>query len=94
MIALVIVLLFAAFCVVAVVHDHNKGISQAQAVARRAQTTGIVCPHCHVAGRTITRPTKVKQGILGATATGSSRIDTTTKMSCANCGAAWTEHTN
>lgn len=98
----VVVIGFVVLAIVASVHDYKKGIPQARAAAKRAQTARIVCPHCGVAGRVTTRQVRVKRGISGGKATGAlltggvsmlatglSRKEGHTAMSCGNCGMGW-----
>jgi hypothetical protein len=62
----------------------------------------LVCPHCQVQGRVLTKPVTKKAGIDGAKATGAvltggvsvvltglSRMETVTEAHCANCSSTW-----
>lgn len=72
---------------------------RAEKAARDAQ---LVCPHCQVRGRVVSRPLRVKRGVSGGKAagavftmgasmlaTGLSRKQWVTRMRCGNCGAGW-----
>ena len=62
----------------------------------------ILCPHCQVRGRVVTKRVKVKHGISGGKATGAlltggkslwmtglSRKETATQATCGNCHVTW-----
>ncbi len=63
----------------------------------------LICPHCQVRGRVTSKRVRAKRGISGGKATGAvltgglsmlatglSRKESVTEMSCGNCGTTWT----
>ena len=77
------------------------GYQDAEAAKKEAQAK-IVCPHCQTAGRVTAMPGKYKKGVSGGKATaailtggvsmlatGLSRKETGTKMTCGNCRVQW-----
>ena len=81
----------------------TKQKAKADARAERdRQRQALKCPHCGVSGQVTTRSVNRKQGISGGKATGAvltggaslfatglSRKQSMTRMSCGNCGTGW-----
>lgn len=98
---LIIVAVFACIIIAAVRADHSPAAKVAQAEANERQRK-VICPHCHEAGGVSRRLVRRKRGISGGKATGAvltggvsmlatglSRKEDVTNLSCSNCGMSW-----
>ena len=78
------------------------GFSAIDALEHGEPNPEIVCPHCQMKGRVLTKPIKKKAGISGAKATGAlltggvsvlatglSRKEAVTELHCKNCSSTW-----